>query len=176
VPVRDKVAAMVDDEDNAKERPSRSARKRESEALQELGEQLVDLHDSILAQIDLPETLRDAILAARAMTSHGALLRQRQYIGRLMRTIDAGPIRAVLDREQLRHRASGARFHRVEEWRQRLLLEGVPAIAALAAIAPNVESAELSRLIDAAKRAHDDPTRRAAARALFRYLDRHFPA
>lgn len=167
---------MVDDENSAGERPSHSARKRESEALQDLGEQLIDLHDSIFAQLDLPETLRDAILAARAITSHGALLRQRQYIGRLMRTIDAGPIRAVLDREQLRHRASGARFHRVEEWRDRLLLEGAVAIAALAAIAPNVERAELSRLIDAAKRAHGDPARRAATRALFRYLDSHFPA
>ncbi len=167
---------MVDDENSVGERPSRSARKRESEGLQELGEQLVDLHDSILAQLDLPETLRDAILAAREITSHGALLRQRQYIGRLMRTIDAGPIRAVLDRQQLRHRAAGARFHRVEEWRGRLLLEGAAAVPALTAIAPNIEPAELGRLIDAAKRAHDDPTRRAAARALFRYLDGHFPA
>ncbi len=167
---------MVDDENSADERPSRSARKRESEALQELGEQLVGLHDNIFAQLDLPETLRDAILAAREIKSHGALLRQRQYIGRLMRTIDAGPIRAVLDREQLRHRASGARFHRVEEWRERLLLEGAAAVPALMAIAPNIEQADLGRLIDAAKRAPDDPTRRAASRALFRYLDGHFPA
>jgi ribosome-associated protein len=167
---------MVDDENSADERPSRSARKRESEALQELGEQLVGLHDSIFAQLDLPETLRDAILAAREIKSHGALLRQRQYIGRLMRTIDAGPIRAVLDREQLRHRASGARFHRIEEWRERLLLEGAAAVPALMAIAPNIEQADLGRLIDAAKRAPDDPARRAASRALFRYLDGHFPA
>ena len=155
--------------------PSRSARKRESQALQELGEQLIDLQESIFSQLDLPETLRDAILAAREITSHGALLRQRQYIGRLMRTIDAEPIRAVLDQQLLRQRASGARFHRVEEWRERLVREGTSAIPALAAIAPNVEDVELGRLIDGVKRAHDDPTRRAASRALFRYLDRHFP-
>ncbi len=161
---------MVDD------RPSRSARKRESEALQELGEQLIDLHDSIFSQLDLPEALRDAILAAREITSHGARLRQRQYIGRLMRTIDAGPIRAVLDRQQLRQRATGARFHRVEEWRERLLREGAAALPALAAIAPHVESAELGRLVDSVTRAPDEAARRTASRALFRYLDGHFPA
>ena len=167
---------MADDEDSADERPSKSARKRESTALQELGEDLIDLPDSIFNELELPETLRDAILAARRMTSNGALLRQRQYIGRLMRSIDAGPVRAVIDRHQLRQRSSGARFHRVEEWRDRLLTDGAAAIPALRALAPTADASEISRLLEAVQGAHNDQVRRAAARALFRYLDRRLPA
>jgi ribosome-associated protein len=167
---------MTDDEESVGERPSKSARKRESTALQELGEELIGLSDSVFSQLELPETLRDAILAARRITSHGALLRQRQYIGRLMRTIDAAPVRAVIDRHQLRQRSSGVRFHRIEEWRDRLVREGTPAIPALSSFAPTVESVEVARLLDNVKRALDDHARRTATRALFRYLDQHFPA
>ena len=167
---------MTDDEESVGERPSKSARKRESTALQELGEELIGLSDSVFSQLELPETLRDAILAARRITSHGALLRQRQYIGRLMRTIDAAPVRAVIDRHQLRQRSSGVRFHRIEEWRDRLVREGAPAIPALSSFAPTVESVEVARLLDNVKRALDDHVRRTATRALFRYLDQHFPA
>jgi ribosome-associated protein len=167
---------MADDEDSADERLSKSARKRESAALQELGEELIDLPESVFTQLDLPETLRDAILAARRMTSHGALLRQRQYIGRLMRSIDAAPVRAVIDRQQLCQRSSGARFHRIEEWRDRLLNEGTVVIPALRAVLPDADHAEVGRLLDAVRRAHDHHARRSASRALFRYLDRQFPA
>jgi ribosome-associated protein len=167
---------MADDEDNAEERPSKSARKRASSALQELGEELIELPESIFKELDLPETLRDAILAARRLTNHGALLRQRQYIGRLMRSIDAAPVRAVIDRQQLGQRRSGARFHRVEAWRDRLVADGGSAIAALCADAPAVEPAEIGRLLESVRRAHDDHARRSASRALFRYIDRQFPA
>ena len=166
---------MADDEDSADERPSKSARKRDSAALQELGEELIGLPDSIFNELELPETLRDAILAARRMTSHGALLRQRQYIGRLMRSIDAAPVRAVIDRHELRQRSSGARFHRIEEWRDRLLADGAAAIPALRATAPAADAGEIGRLLEAVRRAHNEPVRRAALRALFRYLDRCLP-
>ena len=158
------------------ERPSKSARKRESQALQELGEELIDLPESIFRELELPETLREAIVAARAMTSRGALLRQRQFIGRLMRRIDAEPVRAAIEKHRLRQRSSGARFHQVEEWRDRLLSEGVAAIPALKGAAASVDAAEVRRLLEAIHRVHDERTRRSTARALFRYLDRHFPA
>jgi ribosome-associated protein len=167
---------MTATDDAARERPSKSARKRESQELQELGEELIGLPDSIFDAVELPENLREAILAARRITSHGALLRQRQYIGRLMRTIDAAPIRAVIDQHLTRQRSSGMRFRRVEAWRDRLVSEGASAIPALRAEAPTVEAAEVMQLLAAVQRAHDDQTRRTAARALFRYLDGRFPA
>ena len=167
---------MVDPERSDDERPSKGARKRESQALQELGEELIGLPDSVFEQLDLPETLREAILAARTMTSRGALLRQRQFIGRLMRKIDPGPVREAIDKHRLRQRSSGARFHEVEDWRDRLLSDGMAAMPALRAAAASVDTAEVGRLLESIERAHDAKSRRSAARALFRYLDRHFPA
>ncbi|MBU6470969.1 MAG: DUF615 domain-containing protein, partial [Gammaproteobacteria bacterium] len=81
-------------EDDNPETPSRSQLKREVEALQKLGEQLAELPEPQLAALSLPEKLHDAVTQARRITSHGALKRQRQYIGRLMRDVDAAPIRA----------------------------------------------------------------------------------
>ena len=79
-------------------KPSKSARKREYLALQKLGEELLTLRDSDLQQIELDDDLLSAVLEARRIRSHGALRRQKQYIGKLMRSVDPEPIRAALDR------------------------------------------------------------------------------
>ena len=79
-------------------KPSKSARKREYLALQKLGEELLTLKDCDLEEIDLDEDLLNAVLEARRMRSRGALRRQKQYIGKLMRGVDPEPIRAALAR------------------------------------------------------------------------------
>jgi ribosome-associated protein len=82
------------------ERPSRSARKREAEALQKLGVALTRMRPAKLQQLQqqlqLPQPLFEAILEAQRVRSGGALARQRQYIGRLMHDIDAAPIERAL--------------------------------------------------------------------------------
>ena len=90
------------------ERPSKSERKRRSDDLQSLGEALIDLPDSELDALPLPEQLRDAVLLARKITAHGGLYRQKQYIGKLMRKIDAEPIRAALNAKRERERVDAA--------------------------------------------------------------------
>jgi ribosome-associated protein len=78
------------------EPPSRSQRKREALALQRLGVALTRLTSTQLRSIVLPEELLDAVLEARRLRSRAALARQQQYIGRLMRQIDASPIEQAL--------------------------------------------------------------------------------
>jgi len=82
-------------ENEALEPPSKTRRKQEMHALQDLGEALVALDPQRLASLDLPERLTDAIKLARTVTRHEARRRQLQYIGRLMRDVDAEP-RALL--------------------------------------------------------------------------------
>jgi len=77
-------------------KPSKSARKREYIALQKLGEELITLKASDLDRLPLDDNLRDAVLEARQMKAHGALRRQKQYIGKLMRHIDPEPIRSEM--------------------------------------------------------------------------------
>jgi len=79
-------------------KPSKSARKRAYLALQKLGEELITLRESDLQAMPLEEELRDAVLEARRIKAHGALRRQKQYIGKLMGRIDPEPIREALER------------------------------------------------------------------------------
>ena len=70
------------------ETPSKTRRKREMLALQELGVELVGLDDEQLAALNLPDALRDAVVQARRITRFEARRRQLQYIGKLMRGVD----------------------------------------------------------------------------------------
>ena len=79
-------------------KPSKSARKREYLALQKLGEELVTLRESELLSMPLDEDLLEAVQEARRIKAHGALRRQKQYIGKLMRHVDPEPITAALER------------------------------------------------------------------------------
>ncbi len=78
-------------------RPSKSQLKRDSTALQDMGTQLVTLSSSQLDKIAMPDALRTALREAQRITQNGAIRRQRQYIGKLMRDVDIEPIKAALD-------------------------------------------------------------------------------
>jgi ribosome-associated protein len=78
------------------ERPSRSARKRNAESLQRLGERLLGLKPQQLQRLDLPPILLETLLETQALRSRAAHARARQYIGRLMRDVDPLPIERAL--------------------------------------------------------------------------------
>ena len=73
-------------------KPSKSAKKREYLALQKLGEELIRLRESELAALPLDEDLLLAIQDAQQITARGAMRRQKQFIGKLMRHIDPEPL------------------------------------------------------------------------------------
>jgi ribosome-associated protein len=153
------------------ERPSKSARKREAAAAQDLGTRLIDLKESELRALPLDETLLDAILLAKRITSRGGLARQRQYIGKLMRDVDAAPIEAALT-SRSKHQAVDAEKHkRLESWRTRLLADGPAALDDLVKWAPHADRKALQLLIAKATNAKvDSGSRDGAARELFRTL------
>ena len=152
------------------DRPSKSALKREAEELQKLGETLIDLPDTVLEQLPLPESLRDAVANARRFTSHGARLRQRQYIGKLMRKIEVEPIRQALDARQQEQRLEARRFQRIEQWRERLIREPHIAVPELLVEMPDADAERLHALAAAAAQDARDGATPRAARLLFQYL------
>ncbi len=81
-------------------KPSKSAKKREYLALQKLGEELITLTQADLDTLALDDDLLTAVLDARQIKSHGALRRQKQYIGKIMRHTDPEPIRAGIAKLQ----------------------------------------------------------------------------
>jgi ribosome-associated protein len=79
--------------------PSKSQRKRDATALQDLGEQLARLTPAQLSRIPLPDDLLAAVRMAQGITQRGGRKRQLQYIGKLMRQLDEAEtavIRAAL--------------------------------------------------------------------------------
>ena len=79
------------------EHKSRTQKKKEDQALQRLGEQLVALQPSLLASMDLPDELLENIKFARKIKSHGARRRQIRHIGALLRHMEPQPIETALE-------------------------------------------------------------------------------
>ena len=150
---------------------SKTARKRQMLALQELGAELVELSAERLASMALPDNLYDAVIAAQGITGFEARRRQLQYIGKLMRHTDPEPIRRQLDAWNVAARTHKIEMHRIEDWRERLLADGA-ALNALVSEYPSADLQQLRALIRNAlrERMEDKPPR--SYRALFRVLQK----
>jgi len=153
------------------ERPSKSARKREATAAQDLGTRLIALKESDLLELNLPERLHDAIMLAKRITSRGGLARQRQFIGKLMRDVDTAPIEAALNARSRGAALDAEKHKRLETWRARLLQEGPAALDELMKWCPTADRKPLQALITRATSERVDPgSREAASRELFRTI------
>jgi ribosome-associated protein len=151
--------------------PSKSQRKRDMHALQDLGTELVELNDDQLATVELPENLRDAVMQARQMTRlDEARRRQMQYIGKLMRHLDPEPIRASIDAYKAVSQAQTARLHMLELWRTRLLEED-DALTELVSAYPQIDVAQTRLLIRNAARERAAGQQPKSFRALFKLLN-----
>jgi ribosome-associated protein len=156
----------VEEEDQ----PSRTKRKHYDLALQDLGEELVAVSEDKLAALDLPERLRDAVIHARGISKFGALRRQMQYIGRLMREEgDAESIRAQVDAWKGVSVEETARLHLLERWRVRLLNDD-KALEELLIDYPQANIRQLRTLMRNAKREAEAGKPPKSFRELFHVL------
>lgn len=148
---------------------SKTQRKRQVAGLQELGAELVTLNEDQLAGIELPERLRDAVTEARRITAFEAKRRQLQYIGKLMRGVDPGPIRAALDAAHARSHGEAAAHKRTEAWRARLLSDP-DAVGELLAEHPEADSRQLRALARAALQERTEGRPPRSYRTLYQVL------
>jgi ribosome-associated protein len=128
---------------------SKTRRKKQMHDLQGLGAALVKLSAESLARIRMPEALREAIVAAQGITKHEARRRQLQYIGKLMRDIDAVPIAAQLAEFEAPSKRQSALFHVAERWRQELI-DDPAAIERFVKDFPGADEKRLRDLLHAA--------------------------
>lgn len=140
---------------------SKTRRKRQAKDLQDIGAALTRLPAEQLARLDLPEELREAVVACRTMTKHEAIRRQMQYIGRVMRELDAGAIAAQLEALHAPSHRQTALFHRAEAWRADLMADA-GAIERFTQEFPEADPKRLRSLAEAAleeRRAERPPKR-----------------
>ena len=137
---------------------SKTQRKKQMTELQDVGAELVRLSPDQVARLDLPESLRDAVLDCQGITKHEARRRQMQYIGRLMRNIDAAPIVEKLASLSAPSKKDTALFHVAEKWRDEMMAD-VRAVERFAREFPHADSHKIAAVGEAAR------AERAAKRA-----------
>ena len=150
-------------------KPSKSARKRQQLDLQELGEQLIVLNDGELASLSLDERLETAIRNATRITSHGALRRQKQLIGKLMRDLDPAPIRTALALMRVDEIRDKRLFAKAEKWRDRVVQDRAAALEEFS-VATGAEDAELRSLLVEFDVAFSERAEKTVRRKIFRRI------
>lgn len=130
---------------------SRTKKKEQVEALQELGIELTKYSKDKLAKLDLPTELLEAIKQAQKLTANGAVRRQYQYIGKLMRNVDADEIRIKLDYANGDSVKATQVLHIAERWRDQLL-EDDAALDNFIAVYSGFDIADLRSLVRSVRR------------------------
>lgn len=149
---------------------SKSQKKRQANALQELGMELVKLSNERLNALAIPDRLYKAIQDAKLIKSHEAKRRQAQLIGKLMRTIDCTEIKTAYEQLLAEESAVTSGFHTVELWRTRLIQEGKEALTEFIDAYQPDDVQHLRQLIKKAVNDELKQTNTGASKALFRYL------
>ncbi len=134
---------------------SKSQKKRDSTALQAIGAELIDLTPEVIRKLELPEELETAVLDCKNIgpSKHGGFKRQMQYIGRLMREVDAAPIIEKLQLLKAPSQKQTAQHHLAERWRDRMLADAT-AVAAFTNEFPEADRALLESYVNKAKEDH----------------------
>lgn len=149
---------------------SKSVQKRASEALQDLGAQLTDCDAATLEKCELPAELLNAVQEYKRLPNkHGALRRQLQFIGKLMRKLDDETLARIHAQLHRNVDLEKKRFQQLEQLRDRLLKGDKEALEVLIGTHPEA-SQPLRQLIRAAQKEAEQQKPPASARKLFKLL------
>ncbi|MGV3740569.1 MAG: ribosome biogenesis factor YjgA [Gammaproteobacteria bacterium] len=156
--------------------PSKSQKKRDADALQVLGKKLIGLDESVLNTLPLTEVLHQALRDAKRIKAHGALRRQTQLIGKLMRAADHEAIATAFAALQAKDAMQTEHFHVTEAWRDKLIEGGKLALSEFVDKFQPEDIQQLRQLIKKASSVTTEAQQKAARRALFRFINKYiFP-
>ena len=148
---------------------SKSEIKRDAEDLKQLGEKLVNLTKANLTKVPLDDSLKDAIELAQRLQKE-ARRRQLQYIGKLLRSIDAEPIREALEKIENKHNQQQAMLHKLEILRDELVAKGDAALTDLLNEHSSADRQQLRNLIRAAQKEKEQNKPSKAYREIYQIL------
>ncbi|ABM36698.1 protein of unknown function DUF615 [Polaromonas naphthalenivorans CJ2] len=131
--------------------PSKTQLKAEAGEKQALGEALLTLRADLMARLDLPEKLLDALAQAKRITNFEGRRRQMQFIGKLMRPLDMTPIRAAIDEQANGSADLTLALHLAEQWRDKLIASD-DALSQWLTDYPATDSQQLRALIRQARK------------------------
>ena len=113
--------------------------------------------------------MKDAIELAQRLQKE-ARRRQLQYIGKLLRSIDAEPIREALEKIENKHNQQQAMLHKLEILRDELVAKGDVALTDLLNEHPSADRQQLRNLIRAAQKEKEQNKPSKAYREIYQIL------
>jgi len=131
--------------------PSKTQLKAEADEKQALGEALLTLRADLMARLDLPDKLLEALKEAKRITHFEGRRRQMQFIGKLMRPLDMEPIRAAIDEQANGSADLTLALHLAEQWRDKLIASD-EVLAQWMTDYPDTDSQQLRALIRQARK------------------------
>lgn len=158
-----------DDEDGDDGRRSYKERKAESSELHRLAKRLVDAKPSVLADLPLPDDVREVVAVARAR-ERGARVRELRRVVALLRAHGIVSLDAMERDAGRMRRQRAAREQTYEAWRERLVSEGDRALAELVAQAPAADAQRLRQLVRQARREPGSDKAKLALRSVLRLV------
>ena len=166
----DAIQDVLPADEPAGDEPSKSARKRERLALQDLAEEMLGLPRAELEGLGLgPDTWAAIDETARIKDRRAMRRHVKRVANCLAREESTAPLQALLDARAEQARQATARHHRVERWRARLIDEGDAALTELLDTHPQADRQRLRTAVRAAQR-DAERGRPEAPRKLFRLL------
>ena len=154
------------------ERPSKTELKRQSDALQKMGETLVEAPRDRVKRVPMPEDVLDAILACQQITNHEGRRRQMQFVGKKMRTLDEAEVAVIqqtIDSWKGASKSETAAMHALERRRDKLLVDD-KALTTLLEENPELDVQHLRTLIRNARKEQAENKPPKAYREIFQIL------
>ncbi len=134
-------------EDDFEERPSKSQIKRELDDLKSLGVRMLEIPTDQLEKLPDPKLI-EAVNALRQIRKGSARKRQVQYIGKLLRDETlAEEVRTILEKRDSSSQAHAQAFHRLEQWRERLINEDRNVMDEILGEFPSTDRQHLRQLV-----------------------------
>lgn len=154
------------------DRPSKTELKRQSDALQALGNELVEQPRDRVKRVPMPEDVRDAILECQNIKNHEGRRRQLQFVGKKMRTLseeEVAIIQRTIEGWKGASKADTAALHALERRRDKLLADD-QALTALLAEHQELDGQHLRTLIRNARKEQAENKPPKAYREIFQIL------
>ncbi|MRV73326.1 DUF615 domain-containing protein [Duganella sp. FT92W] len=154
------------------ERPSKTEMKRLSDALQELGTELVNAPRDRVKRVPMPEDVKEVILETQNIKDHEGRRRALQFVGKKMRSLDdeeIAVIRRTIEGWKGASKADTAALHALERRRDKLLADD-NALTVLLSEHPELDVQHLRALIRNARKEQAESKPPKAYREIFQIL------
>ncbi|VAW44634.1 UPF0307 protein YjgA [hydrothermal vent metagenome] len=151
---------------------SRTQIKQAAQAVTDLGQQIANMADTEIKKMQLPQKFTDAIFLLKSMDKGPALKRQKLFIGKMLRQDEPLiiEIKEKLAIQETKIKQQNAHFHKLEQWRDRMIAEGDSVLNEFINHYPQADRQQLRQWIRNAKKeaAQDKPPK--SSREMFKYL------